>query len=216
MAIASKHSSKPSNNQIGRFIQEHNLRGIVEIGIIILVAVLVAFLVRTFLLQLFYIPSESMDPYLKTNDKVFVNKLSYSFHEVERGDVVVFKAPDSVRKKSEADHAINPNVPIIEDLIKRIIGLPGETVEGKCPDVEATVCDVDVYVNGRKLNEPYIGNDVFYAPFEPITIPQGSYLMMGDNRDNSDDGRKFGTIPKSELVGRAFFRLWPLKDFGFL
>ncbi len=218
MAITTKNS-QPSKTQIGRYIQQHNLRGVVEIGAIVLVAILVAFLVRTFLLQLFYIPSPSMEPYLKTDDKVFVNKLSYTFNDVERGDVVVFKAPKAIHDESVAAHAINNSKPVINDLIKRVIGLPGETIEGKCADPEETKCAIEIYIDGKKLNEPYIGSDVIYAPFTSDgPVPQGSYFMMGDNRANSEDSRfpQVGFIPKNDMVGRAFFRLWPANGFGFL
>ena len=192
-----------------------NTRGIIEISVIVVVAVVVAIIVRTFLLQLFYIPSASMDPYLKVKDKVFVNKLSYSFHDIERGDVVVFEAPESVRKSSEAQQAVNSSIPVINDLIKRVVSLPGESVQGRCKNNE-NICVIDIYIDGKKLNEPYLEPDILYATFGPVEIPAGSYFMMGDNRDGSDDGRVFGPIPKDDIVGRAFFRLWPMSEFGFL
>lgn len=180
-----------------------NYRGFVEIVVIIVIAVVVALIVRMFLLQLFFIPSESMDPTLKVNDKIFVNKLAYKFHDVERGDIIVFDAPEQVRTEK------------IKDLIKRVVGLPGDTVEGRCANNETT-CEVDIYVNGKKLNEPYLVDGLQYSPFPPITVPANSVLPMGDNRDNSEDGRVFGPIPKDTIVGRAFFRLWPISGFGFL
>lgn len=172
-------------------------------AVIVVAAVLIALLVRLFLLQLFYIPSPSMDPYLRVNDKIFVNKLAYQFHNIERGDVIVFDAPDSVRTNE------------VKDLIKRVIGLPGDKVEGRCPDNQ-TQCVVEIYVNDRKLTEPYLVEGIVYEPFPPIQVPANSVLVLGDNRDESKDGRVFGPIPKDTIVGRAFFRLWPGNGFGFL
>lgn len=182
---------------------KQDLRGLGEIVAIVLIAVVVALVVRIFLLQLFYIPSGSMDPYLKVNDKVFVNKIAYKFHDVQRGDIVVFDAPPSVK------------TPQINDLVKRVVGLPGETVEGKCAKRE-TLCVVSIYVDGEKLEEDYLEPGIVYRPFEPIDIPANSLLVMGDNRDDSEDGRYFGPIPIDSIVGRAFFRIWPIERFGFL
>lgn len=180
-------------------------RNSIELFIIVGTAILVALIVRTFFLQLFYIPTTSMVPTLKVNDKIFVNKIAYKFNDVDRGDIIVFDSPDMIRDQN----------PKIRDLIKRVIGLPGETVEGKCPQGES-FCEVDIYVNGKKLNEPYLVPGLQYRPFPAETVPANSVFVMGDNRDNSEDGRVFGPIPKDDIVGRAFFRLWPANSFGFL
>jgi signal peptidase I len=178
-------------------------RNIVEIVVIVVVAVIVAIFVRLFLLQLFYIPSPSMDPYLKVNDKIFVNKLAYKFHDIKRGDVIVFDAPEGVKTEK------------VKDLIKRVVGLPGDTVEGRCPNGE-TKCVVQIYVNGKRLKEPYLVPGIVYGTFTPIQVPANSVFVMGDNRDDSEDGRFFGPTPKKTIVGRAFFRIWPASGFGFL
>ena len=178
-------------------------KAITEIVIILIIAVIAAVLVRAFLLQLFYIPSPSMEPTLKVNDKIFVNKLSYKFHEIDRGDIIVFDAPASVKSDK------------IKDLIKRVVALPGETIEGKCESGNGP-CNVDIYIDGKKLNEPYIGDDIFYSPFSAVTVPANSVFVMGDNRGNSEDARVFGPIPKDTIVGRAFLRIMPLSGFGFL
>ena len=158
-------------------------------------ALLIALLIRTFLFQPFYIPTASMYPTLKVNDRVLVNKLSYKIHDVHRGDIVVFTAP-----QGEATTGI-------KDLIKRVVGLPGETVEGH---------DGHVYVGGRMLQEPYLPDGVVTSDFGPEKVPAASYWMMGDNRSQSRDSRYFGPIPESKVVGRAFVRLWPLSRLGFL
>ncbi|MDQ1510525.1 MAG: signal peptidase [Actinomycetota bacterium] len=157
------------------------------VGLVVL-ALVIALLIKTFLFQAFYIPSESMTPTLKINDRVLVNKLSYKLHPVHRGDIVVFKAPP------HAD-------PGIDDLVKRVVGLPGETVEGH---------GGHVYIDGKRLPEKYLSSAVTTSAFGSERIPAHSYWVMGDNRGNSKDSRSFGVITKSQIVGRVFFRIWPL------
>ena len=167
-------------------------RNLVEWVVVVGGALLVAVVVKAFLLQAFYIPSPSMVPTLHVNDRVLVNKLSYKFHEVRRGDVIVFKSPQVVAEK---------------DLIKRVIGLPGDTVETR---------DGEIVVNDKVLDEPYLPKDVGTGPMEKVTVPPGHYWMMGDNRGNSSDSRVFGAIPESSIIGRAFVKVWPITAFGFL
>ncbi len=157
------------------------------VGLVVL-ALVIALLIKTFLFQAFYIPSESMTPTLQIHDRVLVNKLSYKLHPVHRGDIVVFKAPP------HAD-------PGIDDLVKRVIGLPGQTVAGH---------GGHVYIDGKLLPEKYLHAGVTTSAFEARTIPKDSYWVMGDNRVNSKDSRVFGFITKSQIVGRVFFRIWPL------
>ena len=169
-------------------------RNAVEWVVIIVGALLVALVVKTFLLQAFYIPSLSMSPTLDIQDRVLVNKLSYEMHDVNRGDVVVFKSPS--------------NDATIKDLIKRVVGLEGETIETR---------DGRLVVDGRDLDESYLQPDI--APGPPVTrqvIPPGHVFVMGDNRANSKDSRSFGPIPESLLVGRAFVKVWPVTDLGLL
>jgi len=163
------------------------------IGLVVL-ALVIALLIKTFLFQAFYIPSESMVPTLKVHDRVLVNKLSYKLHPVHRDDIVVFKAP----KNSD---------PGIDDLVKRVIGLPGESVSGH---------GGHVYINGQELKEPYLPTPTFTSDFAPVKIPANSYWVMGDNRGNSRDSRVFGTIAKHEIVGRVFVRIWPLSRLNFM
>jgi len=157
------------------------------VGLVVL-ALVIALLIKTFLFQAFYIPSESMTPTLKIHDRVLVNKLSYKLHPVHRGDIVVFKAPP------HAD-------PGIDDLVKRVVGLPHETVEGR---------GGHVYIDGKLLPEKYLPAGVTTSAFGIRRIPANSYWVMGDNRGNSKDSRSFGFITKSQIVGRVFFRIWPL------
>lgn len=174
---------------------EHSgLRNALEWVVIAGGALVVALIIKTFLLQAFYIPSLSMASTLKVNDRVVVNKLSYDLHDINRGDVVVFESPPN-----EGSRTI--------DLIKRVIALPGEAVEAH---------DGRIYINGTVLDEPYLGPDVQTSPFEKLTIPPHQYWVMGDNRPNSRDSRFFGTISESLVIGRAFVRVWPFSHLGVL
>jgi len=162
-------------------------------------AVVVALLIQVVVLQSFVIPSESMASTLTNGDRVLVNKLAYTFHEVRRGDVVVIERPP-------AAPPARPGEP--EDLIKRVIGLPGETIETR---------DGVVYIDGRALTEPYLADGVGTDGLEqPVVIPSGSMFVMGDNRPNSVDSRRFGAVPTALLIGRAAILIWPLNRVGFL
>jgi signal peptidase I len=173
-------------------------RVLLEWGAVIAVAVVAALLLRTFVIQLYFIPSGSMEPTLKVNDKVLVNRLSYDFHGVHRGDVIVFKKPAT-------DYA-----PGITDLIKRVIGLPGETVSAS---------GGHVYINGNLLKEPWLPKGVTTGNFGPYTDSKNCYFVMGDNRDNSADSRYIdsgrpGCIPGNLIIGRAFMITWPPSRIG--
>jgi signal peptidase I len=171
------------------------VRSIIEWVVIVAGAVLVAVIIRTFVLQAFYIPSSSMEPTLKIDDKVLVNKLSYKFHDINRGDIVVFERPPG-----ETD-------PKIKDLIKRVIGLPGDHIEAH---------DGHVFIDGRQLNEPYLPAGLQIKPLARQTVPRNSIFVMGDNRPSSKDSTVFGPISKNLVVGRAFLRVWPLSAINFL
>jgi signal peptidase I len=172
-------------------------RALVEWGVILVVALLAALLLRTFVIQPYFIPSASMEPTLMVGDKVLVNKLSYDLHPIHRGDVIVFKKPP------------DDNTPGIKDLIKRVIGLPGETIAGR---------NGQIYIDGKLLNEPWlpkVDRDTT-STFGPVQIPAGQYFVMGDNRADSSDSRVFGPITKSLVVGRAFIKVWPPSRIGTL
>ncbi len=167
-------------------------RTIVEWVAVLVVAVLAALLLRSFVIQPYYIPSGSMEPTLRIGDKVLVDKLSYHMHSVHRGDVIVFKRPPYY------------NAPGVKDLIKRVIGLPGETISG---------CDNgQVCINGRLLKEPWLPKKYAYTGyFAPVHIPADHYFVMGDHRSDSDDSRfALGPISGKLIVGRAFLIVWPL------
>lgn len=175
-------------------IRKGRIRGAREWVFVVAGALLVAFFVRGFAVQSFYIPSGSMLPTLEVRDRVLVNRLAYRFHDVNRGDVIVFKRPKEL--------ATNDG---IEDLIKRVVGLPGETIEFR---------ENRVLIDGRLLEEPYLppgAVTVGKTQGEKITVPPGHVLVLGDNRENSNDGRFFGTIDQDLIVGRAFVMIWPFR-----
>jgi signal peptidase I len=155
---------------------------------------------RTFVIASFYIPSGSMEPTLHgcpgcEPDMVVVDKLAYRFGHVSRSDVVVFNRPPLAPAEDK-------------ELVKRVIGMPGETVSahgGK------------VYIGDRALSEPYINPSCHgTADFAPVTVGPGQYFMMGDNRCDSFDSRRFGAISQSAIVGRAFAIIWPMKHVRWL
>lgn len=170
-------------------------RTVIEWAAILLIAVVAAVLLRTFVIQPYFIPSGSMEPTLKVGDKVLVNKLSYHMHSVQRGDVVVFKRPP------------NDYNPEIKDLIKRVIGLPDETISAQ---------GGHVFIDGRQLKEPWLPKNVVTTNFSPVHIPAGDYFVMGDNRSNSADSRVIGPIAGNLIVGRAFMIVWPIGRIGTL
>jgi signal peptidase I len=172
------------------------VRQVVEWAAVIVGALVIALLVKTFLLQAFYIPSSSMEPTLKIGDRVLVNKLSYHMHDIHQGDIVVFERPPGVSETAA-----------IKDLIKRVIALPGQTVEARSGTV---------YVNGKALAETYLPSGTTTTNLPRQKVPAHHIWVMGDNRGNSRDSRFFGAIDEDLVVGRAFVRVWPIGHFGFL
>jgi signal peptidase I len=171
-------------------------RTVLEYAILAGVAVGVALLIQAFLVKPYRIPSQSMENTLLIGDRVLVDRISWRFSDPQRGDIVVFHSP------------MNGQV-----LIKRIIGLPGDSV---------SLSDGAVYINGKRLNEPYVrrshgapeptepfANGLPWSLQRPYRVPANSYFMMGDNRTDSGDSRDFGPISRGKLVGRAFARYWP-------
>jgi signal peptidase I len=187
----------------------------VEFPLLIVVALTVAILIKTFLFQAFYIPSSSMEDTLNINDRVLVNKLSYRFGDIVRGDVIVFDDPRGGFEQSDESLVGSAVRNVLEsvglatprsEFIKRVIGLPGDTVEG---------IDGGVYVNGERLVEPYLKDpDSPIPPFGPVVIPDGQLFVMGDNRAASQDSRYFGAIPEEDVVGNAFVIIWPPAHWG--
>ncbi len=186
-----------------------------ELPILVLVALVVAVVIKTFLVQAFWIPSGSMIPTLEINDRVMVNKLSYVFDEPQRGDVVVFDSPfaadnsnesipTKVRRTVQESLGIS-TAAVPDDLIKRVIALPGETLE---------IRDNQVIIDGVPLDEPYLHPSTNMADYPPVTLRDGEVFMMGDNRNNSSDSRRFDAISMEHIVGKAFVRIWPSDRWG--
>ncbi len=183
-------------------------------------AAVIAFVIKAFVAQAFYIPSGSMLPQLQIDDRVVVSKIAYRLHPPRRGDIVVFDCPEVscterkrpagspvrrvLRSVAEGVGVVQPSA---EEFIKRVVALPGETVEARSGAV---------YVNGRRLVEPYLPPGTATADFGPVTVPGGHLYVMGDNRSNSSDSRVFGPIPRSSVVGRTVVRIWPVGDASFL
>lgn len=184
---------------------------------LVLVALAVAILVKTFLIQAFYIPSASMEPTLEIGDRVFVNKLAYDIGDFARGDVIVFANPHPEQLPERGvvsaflhwlGEGIGLAQPADEDFIKRVIGLPGETIE---------IRDNVVYIDGEPLEEPYLTDAArgSNGDFPETRIPPGQLFMMGDNRGNSADSRYgLGLVPVDKVIGRAFIVIWPPSQFG--
>ncbi|WP_030906206.1 signal peptidase I [Streptosporangium amethystogenes] len=193
-----------------------------ELPVLIVVAVVLALIIKTFVIQAFYIPSESMENTLLTNDRVLVNKLVYRVRDIERGDVVVFSGVDSWDPEIDLEEPSNPVagffrwvgtafgvVPGEKDYIKRVIGVGGDTV--KCCDAQGRVT-----VNGVPIDEDYLyPGDVPSQKFFEAKVPEGRLWVMGDHRMVSLDSRSHlgdpggGTISVDKVIGRAFVIVWP-------
>jgi signal peptidase I len=168
---------------------------VVYTAIEILLVVVVVLAIRTWVGQVYLIPSSSMEPTLHIGDRVLVNKLSYKMGNVQRGDIVVFHSPSNL---SSACH--DTQVPF---LIKRVIGLGGETISS---------IGNNVYINGTMIPEPWFkGRTVALGPaIKKQVIPEGDVFLLGDNRAISCDSRYWGPVPASSIVGKAMFIVWPI------
>ena len=196
-----------------------------ELPFLVLIALVLALLIKAFLIQAFYIPSGSMENTLRISDRVLVNKLIYKIRSIHRGEIIVFKGPPSWAAEVTVTPATNPVQRVLRsiggaigvappgerDFIKRVIGIPGDTVA--CCDPSGRVT-----VNGYPLTEPYIypGEHPSDTPFD-VTVPPGRLFVMGDHRADSADSRDpthridhNGTIPIKDVIGRAFVIVWPL------
>lgn len=182
-----------------------------ELPVLIVVALGIAILVKTYVVQAFFIPSESMEDTLLVNDRVLVSKFTYRLRSPEYSDLVVFTSPLQRRIPEPDQGPIGALVDGIaeglgfksseQDFIKRVIATQGQQLEIK---------DGVMYIDSEKLEEPYLKDDRGMGDYGPITVPENHVFVMGDNRSNSEDSREFGPIPESTILGRAFIRIWPL------
>lgn len=170
-------------------------RSLRENLILITIALVLAFLIRTFIAEPRYIPSDSMLPTLHTGDRLVVEKISYRFNSPKFRDIVVFQPPPELQRRG---------YPQDQAFIKRIIGTPGDTVQ---------IDGGKVYINGKILQEDYI-KEPPRQPFPQIKVPPNQYFMMGDNRNDSNDSRYWGFLPQENIIGKATFRFWPADRIG--
>lgn len=202
----------PRASRGNRSHERSPIRTALEWAVLLAGALFLVIIVRAFLFQAFYIPTPSMVPTLKVHDRVLVNKLSYRLHDINRGDIVVFEAPEG---QGTAE---------IKDLVKRVVGLPGDVVQST---------DGRVTINGKALREPYLPqgtvSDLSAGPL-PVpggcgaptdgsagcVVPADTIFVMGDNRSQSRDSRWFGPVKQSSVVGRVFLRVWPFNRVGTL
>ena len=219
-----KFWERRSSDRDGRDAKEPAKKSLLrEIPILIIIALALALLIKSFVVQPFFIPSGSMEQTLKVNDRVLVNKMVYHFRNVKRGEIVVFDIkgtgfapyatplapPTNIVSRAfrnlENLFGLGPNN---SDFIKRVIAIGGDTVA--CCDAQGRVT-----VNGVGLNEPYVyrdGPDEQNKRFGPVTIAKGNLWVMGDHRNDSEDSRVGGQVPQSKVIGQAFVRVWPLSQ----
>ncbi|MBC9785550.1 signal peptidase I [Heliobacterium chlorum] len=158
----------------------------------VMFALILSLFIRTYIAEAYWIPSESMVPTLNVNDHLIVEKVTEKIVGFERGDIIVFKAPPQLAKD--------------ENLIKRVIGLPGDTVE---------IHNGKLYINNEVLDEPYVKVKML-QDFKPFTVPENSLFVLGDNRNNSYDSRYWGVVPQETVIGKAVARYYPFNEMGLL
>lgn len=207
-------AEEPKKKKHGSFLR--------ELPFLLLIAFVLALVIKSFFFQAFFIPSGSMEKTLHgcpgcKGDRVLVNKLVYRFRDVNRGEIVVFNgtglrfqpevfvppprnAFDSARRKITG--AIGLGAPGERDFIKRVVGVEGDVIQ--CCDPQGRVT-----VNGVAIDEPYLFENDPPQPFGPVTVPKGHVFVMGDHRNRSSDSRVNGTVPTDKIIGRAFVVVWP-------
>jgi signal peptidase I len=186
-----QHEAEAEGGKKGR--RKSTVRTLVEWVLVLGGALGAALLIQAVFLKAFYIPSGSMEPTLAVDDRVLVNKLSYDFGHVQRGDIIVFHKPPGA---PESD---------VNDFIKRVVAIEGDTIEAR---------EGVVFLNGQPLDEGYLADDGATLNLPLQEIPEDHVFVMGDNRAHSVDSRVFGPIAESSIVGEAIFRVWPVTDLG--
>lgn len=166
-------------------------RFIIEVIEVVVLAFAVSWVLHTFVLEARYVPSASMLPTIQLQDRLIIDKFFYKhFGSINRDDIIVFHA--------------TPAIHTTDDLVKRVIALPGDTIQ---------ISAHRVLINGKQVNEPFIMNTTV-GDYGPVTVPEDSLFVMGDNRSNSDDSRDWGFLPISNVVGKVILRYWPINTFG--
>ncbi len=219
--LESSKAAKPKRQRSSRHLtnhekQQHQSLGqwLKEIVILGVIAVLTAVVLTNYVVQAFFIPSESMENTLKIDDRVLVNKLVYRTRDPKPGDIVVFTSPEmataDLPKTGPVGKVLNEAAQglglrsSVQDLIKRVIAVEGQTVEVKIGSV---------FVDGVQIEEPYRKDFLPMPDFDPLKVPTGTVFVMGDNRSQSRDSRSFGPVETDSIVGRAFALLWPVHRF---
>jgi len=179
--------SPPSEDLSSRSLLWRLLREVVET---VIPAVLIAIFITLFLAQATQVYGQSMEPNLHAGQRLIVEKISYRLHPPRRGDIVVLRLPEQQGNF----------------LIKRVVGLPGETVE---------IHDQQVFIDGHPLGESYLGQPIRYS-MPSHRVPEDSVFVLGDNRGFSNDSRSFGPVPLSNVIGRAWIRYWPPDEVGLI
>ena len=202
-------SQKREKQSLGQFFK--------ELPVLVIIALGIAILVKTYVVQAFFIPSGSMEDTLLINDRVIVSKFLYRFTEPKYPNIVVFLSPLDQQipepEKGPVSHLMDKLVEGLgmktseQDFIKRVIATEDQTIEIK---------DGSVFVDDKKLVEPYLKDQAPMPDYGPTTVGKGEVFVMGDNRFSSEDSRVFGPIPKSTIVGRAVTRIWPLNRFQWI
>jgi signal peptidase I len=170
-------------------------RAIIEWAVIVIVALVVSLIIRTFVFETYFVPSGSMIPTLQIGDRIIVDKLSVDFGTIKTGDIVVFKAPAAVATDCGDS---------VADLVKRVIGVPGDTLTSK---------GNTILIDGVALKENWPHTEPLGTPIKKITLKKNQYFMVGDNHAPSCDSRFWGTVPRSAIIGKVFLRVWPLSTF---
>lgn len=192
-----------------------------EIPILLVVALAIAIIIKTFLVQAFSIPSISMSPTLERGDRILVCRICTRVSDVQRGDIIVFTNPHPGPGTDRGviggvlhwlGEGIGVAQPENKDYVKRVIGLPGDVVE---------LHDGTLFLNGTAMNEPYLNPEVDTQPYGPVTVPDGMLFVLGDNRAHSGDSRfppptGLGFVPKDTVIGKAFVIVYPPSRWGWL
>ena len=184
-----------SEDQVAPNKTRRAVRVLGEWVLIVSLAMFAAFVIRTYVFQTFYIPSVSMVPTLEVGDRIIVSKISTSIGTIHRGDIIVFARPPA-ESCGGGD---------VTDLVKRVIGLPGETISSQ---------GNKILINGKVIDQHWKTTRPLGREIGTVKIPKGQYFMMGDNRSASCDSRYWGTLPKRYVVGKVILRIWPLSRIG--
>ncbi|MGK7949270.1 MAG: signal peptidase I [Xenococcaceae cyanobacterium] len=195
LGTANKAQSSPQQIQTNPSSQTNVWQQVRENGLTLIIAILLALIIRIFIAEPRYIPSDSMFPTLQQGDRLVIEKVSYHFHSPQRGDIIVFQPPSQLQMQGYEQN---------QAFIKRAIALEGDII---------SVQNRVVFINDRPLQENYIAELPQYN-LPPVRVPEGKIFVMGDNRNNSNDSHIWGFLPEKNIIGRAVFRFFPFSRFG--